>query len=585
MLGADVLTEMLIAYGVEVIFGVPGDTNVPLYESLRQRQDRIRHVMARDERSAGCMADAYARITNRPGAFEAPSGAGPMYSLPPLAEAHFSAVPVILITCDTPLRLERRGVISEFESAKLFDAITKDSHQVKAAAMIPDAVRRAFRIATSGRPGAVHLVVPEDILLQEVEEGSVSLHIEPECMRFPAHAASPSSTQTEQVLNVIRAAERPLLVAGGGVNRSDAGRLLQAVAERLDIPIATTITGQGAVPDDHRLALGVIGDNGFHPHAVRAAEDADLLIYLGSKLGSVVTVGWTFPSGLQDRRIIHVDIDPAVLGNNTARALNICADVGAFLASLLQCLPPAEVPKREWTARLNGWRETFWTHARAQLEDRTVPLKPARVMQALAERLDGPATLVSDPGTPTPYATRFLRLTKPGSCVVVPRAFGGLGFAIPAVVGAWYARPSARILGMFGDGSFGMSVGELETIARLAVPALLLHFNNASFGLIKAVQRLHGRNATQSVDFSATNAAKVAEAFGLRAWRVTDAASLDAALDAAFAHSGPCFIDLVVESIADVAPPMYSWTRKLGHDPASLAPASDLRIGDYRAHP
>jgi acetolactate synthase I/II/III large subunit len=129
-----------------------------------------------------------------------------------------------------------------------------------------------------------------------------------------------------------------------------------------------------------------------------------------------------------------------------------------------------------------------------------------------------------------------------------------------------------------------MSVGELETLVRLSVPAILLHFNNASFGLIKAVQRLHGHNATQSVDFSATNAARVAEAFGLKAWRVTDAASLDAALDAAFAHDGPCFIDLVVESIADVAPPMYSWTRKLGHDPASLAPASDLRIADYRAH-
>src|SRR5579871_5213681 len=187
MNGATLVVKMLCAYGVKHVFGVPGDTNVPLYGALEQHSHLLQHVMCRDERSAGYMADAYARVSNRPVVVEVPSGGGPMYALPAVAEANSSSVPLILITSDVPLAGEGRGVITELDCAKLFESITKASIQVKAAAKIPEIMRRAFRLATSGRPGAVHIVVPEDILHQEVDPGSVSLHAEAACRTFPAH--------------------------------------------------------------------------------------------------------------------------------------------------------------------------------------------------------------------------------------------------------------------------------------------------------------------------------------------------------------------------------------------------------------
>ena len=212
MRGADILVEMLIGYGVDTIFGVPGDTNVPLYEALQHREDEIRHVMARDERSAGYMADAYGRFTNRPGVFECPSGAGAMYSLPPVAESNGSSVPVILLTIDIPLPGEGRGVLTELDCAKLFEPVTKLSVQVKSPEKLPEIVRRAFRVACSGKPGAVHLQIPEDMLLAEVDPARISLHVEEECRTFPAYPTLPPRAKLEDLLKLLAKAERPLIV-------------------------------------------------------------------------------------------------------------------------------------------------------------------------------------------------------------------------------------------------------------------------------------------------------------------------------------------------------------------------------------
>ena len=231
MLGSDILIEMLGRYGVEYMFGVPGDTNVPLYTALQRKPDLVKHVMCRDERSAGYMADAYARISNKVGVFEAPSGAGAMYSLPPLAESHASSVPVILFTIDVPLSGEGRGVITELDCVKLFEPVTKASIQIKSPDKIPEIVRRAFRIATTGKPGAVHVVVPEDMLIADVPEDAFSLHVEEECAIFPAYPTMAEPGKVEALLDLIDTAERPLLVAGGGVNRSQARSALQTFSE------------------------------------------------------------------------------------------------------------------------------------------------------------------------------------------------------------------------------------------------------------------------------------------------------------------------------------------------------------------
>lgn len=578
MRGADLLVHMLIAYGVEVIFGVPGDTNVPLYDALREAQGRLRHVMARDERSAGYMADAYARLTNRPGVVEVPSGAGATYVLPCVAEANGSSVPLIVITSDTPVASEGRGVITELDCARLFEPVAKASWLVKSAKRLPDTVRRAFRVATGGKPGVVHLAVPEDVLHEEVEPAVVSLHVEAHHRSFPAYRPSATAAELDSLIALIGQARRPLFVFGGGAKRSQAGGALLALAERLGMPIVNTITGQSSLPDGHRLAIGVTGDNGFHPHANRAVAEADLLIYWGCRLGSVVSVGWTFPPSDNQRRIVQIDIDPEIIGNNSANALSINGDVRAVAEGLSAALPDTLAVDPQWLERLNGWRTQFWQDTQDELLDDSVPLKPQRVVQALNERLDGAFSILSDPGTPTPHMTRLLRLDDPDTDFIIPRAYGGLGYALPATVGAWLARPQARPLALFGDGSFGMNCGELETLVRLGVPAVLIHFNNGCFGWIKALQRLHGHNATYSVDFLSLDAARIAEAFGLRAWRAKDAAELAAALDEALACDGPVFIDVIVESIADVAPPVFSWLRRLGEDPLAQPHARNVEL-------
>lgn len=574
MKGADLLASMLRAYDVRCVFGVPGDTNVSFYAAIEELGGAMQHVLARDERSAGYMADAYARVTNRPGVVEVPSGAGPMYVLPAVAEAQESSVPMIVLTFDMPLLGEGRDVISQFvDCAKLLEPVTKASLQVKMAVKIPETLRKAFRIATTGRPGAVSLVIPEDVLHQEVDPDQVSLHVEDACKVYPAYAARAAHEDVVELQNLLAQATRPLLVVGGGVNRSRGGAPLLRFAERYQIPVVTTMTGQNAIPDHHPLAIGIIGDNGFHPHANRAMEESDLLVYIGSRIGSVATIGGTFPAPRADRRIVQIDIAPAFLGNNTQNALSIHADARSLLEQLNELPMPSVVrTDSKWIPTLNAWRRRFWEDAAKRAGDRSEgPLRPQLVIDALNRRLQGTHILFADPGTSTSYLNRFLRLDDPASRVLIPRAYGGLGYAIPAVVGSWLAEPEARPIALFGDGSFLMSVGELETIVRLNVPAILLSFNNSTFGWIKALQKSRGNRHGLSVDFSAQDGSAIARAFGLHALRIETVAQLEAGMDEAFAHKGPVFLDLVVESVADVVPPVYKWLRQAGVDPLAVA--------------
>ncbi|RCW23986.1 acetolactate synthase-1/2/3 large subunit [Ciceribacter lividus] len=579
MKGADILVEMLIGYGVDTIFGVPGDTNVPLYEALQMREDRITHVMARDERSAGFMADAYGRFTNKPGIVECPSGAGAMYSLPPIAESNASSVPVILLTIDIPLPGEGRGVLTELDCARLFEPVTKMSVQVKSAEKLPEIIRRAFRAACSGKPGAVHLQIPEDMLKADVDPARVSVHIEEDCKTFPAFPTRPAPGLVESLLEKLSKAERPLIVSGGGVIRSCAGDNILAVAERLNIPVCTTMTGQGTMPDDHTLSIGVIGDNGYHPHANRAMEESDFVLFVGSKMGSVVTIGWTFPKITLNKRVAQIDIDPEIMANNYENVISIAGDAKLVLNDLLTAIPGSFTGEhyQPWIDHLNEMRSNFWENAESLLSKSSVPLRPERAVRCFNQALEAsgkPALIYSDAGTPTPHMTRFLKINDPRTRFAIPRAFGGLGSALPATVGAWRADPTRRPIGMFGDGSFGMTVGELETLVRLKIPAILILFNNGHFGWIKGLHRLKGHNQCFGVDFTPPRGQAIAEAFDLKAWPAKSADELDDALAKAFAHEqGPCFIDVHVESIADRVPPVYSWLTKRGHDPLSLEAA------------
>ena len=563
MTGAEVLVQMLKEYQVDTIFGLPGDTSIPLYAALHASSSTIKHVMVRDERSSAFMADTYARLSHKPGVCECPSGAGPLYILPGVAEADASSIPVLVLTSDIPLAGEGKKTITELDCQKLFEPITKWSYLVKDVARIPEIVRRAFRVATTGRPGAVHLALPQEVLTSQYPGPSLDIYCEEECTVYPAYRTRGSREKLEQVSTALTQAKRPVLIAGGGANHSQAAPEILELAEILNAPVATTISGQGIMPDEHELAMGVIGDNGYHPHAHQAVEEGDVLLYIGCKLGSVSTIKWSLPSFKSGRQILQIDLDPELLSNNYKNAISLAGDAKLVLKDLVSLLRMSsfQAAPSPWVQDLNVSRTKFWQNSAQSIHSGSMPLKPQQIIYALNQRLLDQAIVIADAGTPTPYITRFLKLTNPQSRFIIPRNYGGLGYAIPALVGAHIACPEAKLVGLFGDGSLGMSAGELETLSRLQIPAVLIHFNNASFGWIKALQALHSEEKYFSVDFTPGDPAIVARGFGLQAITVKTPEELEAGLDQAFASSEPIFLDVLSESEASEMPPVYSWEK------------------------
>jgi acetolactate synthase-1/2/3 large subunit len=561
MNGAQVLVHMLKEYKVDVIFGVPGDTSLALYDALYDAASSIRHIMARDERCASFMADAYSRLSHKPGICECPSGAGALYSVPGVAEADACSIPLIILTSDIPMSGVGKKTITELDTQQLFEPISKWSSVITQVEKIPETIRRAFRVATTGRPGAVHLAFPQEVLKGSFDSPGDILYGETECTVYPAYRTRGGRKVLEALVKHLVDAVRPVIITGGGANHSQAGREIIAIAEWLAAPVVTTISGQGIMPDDHPLAMGVIGDNGFHPHAHRAMEESDVLLYIGCKMGSVSTINWTLPSHNPERKILQIDLDPELLSNNYQNTLSVAGDARLVLEDLLTLLKMQGKGRglSEWVNEINEARLQFWKNSAEMFSSDAVPIKPQRVIAAVNKRLPSPAIVISDAGTPTPYITRFLKLGGNGSRYIIPRAYGGLGYAIPALVGAYFARPDSRLVGLFGDGSLGMSAGDLETLGRLKIPAVLIHFNNASFGWIKALQSLHCDSKFYSVDFNPGNPALVAEGFGLRAVQIKTPAELEAGLDEAFGANEPVFLDVTTESEVSELPPVYSW--------------------------
>ncbi len=563
MIGAQVIVKMLEEYRVEYIFGVPGDTSIKLYEALYDSKSGIRHIMARDERSASFMADAYARLSHKPGVCECPSGAGSLYTVPGVAEANASSIPLIAITSDTPLSGEGKQTITELDTQKLYESITKWASVVKGTDKIPEVIRRAFRIATTGKPGAVHLAFPQEALNGNFLENPKNLYADNNCCAYPAYRTRGARIELEKLVSHMVAAKKLVIIVGGGANHSQAGEAIRSMAEWMTAPVVSTISGQGIMPDDHVLAIGVIGDNGFHPHAHLAIEEADTLLYIGCKMGSVSTINWTMPSEKPGRKILQIDLNAEMLGNNFQNTLSVAGDAKLVVEDLCILLKgkTAQRETSDWVNELNLQRRAFWKNARKEFQADTSPLKPQRIIAQLNRHLDESTIVISDAGTPTPYVTRYLKLAGKNSRFIIPRAYGGLGYAIPAVVGAHFARPDARLIGLFGDGSLGMSAGELETISRLNIPAVLIHFNNSAFGWIKALQKLHCNKKYFSVDFNANDPVKVAQGFGIKALSIETTEELDDGLKAAFKSRKPIFLDIKSEPESEDIPPVFSWIK------------------------
>ncbi|CAA9549950.1 MAG: Thiamine pyrophosphate-requiring enzymes [uncultured Thermomicrobiales bacterium] len=559
MNGAQSLVHALRAHAIDHIFGLPGDTGMAFYDAL-YHEPAITHIMTRDERSASFMADVYARVSGRIGVCEGPSGGGTTYIVPGVAEAQGSAIPLLCLTSDTPVGEEHRGVLTELDQVSLFRPITKWSERVNRASGMEDAVHRAVRLATSDRPGAAHLSLPSDVLEEDhgtaVRDAVVSRGVAPQS-RPRADAR-----EVQRAADLIARVRRPVIVAGGGVLTSQAWDELTTFAESTGIPVGTSINGKGSIAETSECSIGVVGGNGSPSYANEWIREADLVFFIGTRTDSTTTAAWTLPSRANPPVTIHLDMSSREIGNTYPTSVVLHGDARATLVDLLAAFGRVQTMREAATARLARLEADKHAYVDATQEaagSDSRPIKPQRLVATLRRLLDDETIIVADPGTPTPYLAAQYQLRVAGRTTVIPRAHGGLGYAIPGVVGAHVAAPDKRTIGMLGDGSFGMSVGELETISRLNLPIVLIQCGNGSYGWIKQLQHLYHDQRYYSVDFTNLDYAAIARGFGLEGHHVTDPADLEPVLANALASGKPTFVNVVTEAQMTETPPVSSW--------------------------
>jgi len=584
--GGALLAGLLAEHGVRHVFGVPGGQTLALYDAILDRAPALSHVLVRDERTAAYAADGYARMSGRVGVCDATVGPGAAKLPSGLGEALGASVPVIALVSDLPTRLAahryRSAASQALDQAALLAPVTKWLASVPDAASMPGLVRQAFREATTGRPGPVALLLPQDMLdgpAERVTPRAASARFG----AFPAFRPPPEPADVAAVAQVLRRAARPFLLAGGGVMHSGAGPEVAALAARLSAAVGTTLTGKGAIAEDHPLSVGVTGTMGTSAAAAALAE-ADVVLLTGTKASGGATYGWTLPHAGQ--QVVQIDIDPAELGRAFEVAAAMLGDARAALTALLAELGPraasvsaagsgtgphdAEPDRSAWRARLATLTGQWRTTRDAERSSDAVPIAPQRVLAALEQALAPGDTLICDASLASGWGGVYFEQRWPGRQVLFPRGQAGLGYALPAAIGAAtatasaasvrvatatdrpateaMARPAARTVVLTGDGALGYAVGELATVTELELPITVVVLNNRSLGWIRWYRRITFGRGFADDDFADVAYAEVAGAFGMHGVRVTDPAEIGAALTSALRSDGPALVDVVTEA-------------------------------------
>jgi len=554
--GAEAMVHMLQAYGVEHIFGLCGDTTLPFYDALARLDHGIHHVLTRDERHAAYMADGYARITGKPGVCEGPSGGGATYILPGVVEANESAVPLLAITTDVGTAARGRYPLTELDQTALFRPLTKWNVSLDDSTRLPAMVRAAFRAMTTGRPGAAHLALPFDTQQGPVDE--TELWADERHRVFPAERAAPDPEAIEEAAGLLAGANQAIAICGGGPVIAGALAELARLARLLELPVATTVSGQGSLAETDPLAVGVVGSNGGVPSTRAAVEEADLVLFVGCRAGSVTTERWRVPA--PGKTVIHIDSDPMVIGANYPTAVAINADARLALAALADTLAArGSLPTQNGKARAAKAWEDKLAAFRPLAESRERPIRPEAVVAAMTKLLDDDAIVVADPGTPCPYFSAHYRWRREGRHFITNRSHGALGYGLAAAMGAHVGRSNVKTVAVMGDGSFNFCCGEFETLVRHRMPITSVVFSNSTFGWIKAGQHAGFGRRYYNVDFGRTDHAAVARAFGLQAWTVENPADLAAVLKQALACQGPSLVDVISQPLHEAAAPVSEW--------------------------
>ena len=513
--GAQALIKSLEMEDVEVIFGLPGGCILPAYDPILDSP--IRHILVRHEQGAGHMAEGYAHVTGRPGVAMVTSGPAATNLVTPLCDAYMDSVPMVAITGQVSRPMIGTDGFQECDTVGITRSVTKHNELIMDPQEIALAVRQAFHLATTGRPGPVLLDVPKDVLQATVEwswpsDSELSASLPGYKPNLKGHPR-----MIKEAARFIGEARRPVIYAGGGILKARAAEALMALAERTGIPVVTTLMARGAFPDDHPLCLGMPGMHGNYT-AITAMQKADLLIALGTRFDDRVTgrVGAFAP----EAKVIHVDIDPAELGKIRRPDVPIVGDCRQVITEIVRALDGAEpADLTEWRSQISGWQERFPLHYDPPAQGDA--LKPQYVMEVLRDSAPEGTILASGVGQHQMWASQYWSFTEPYTWVN-SGGLGTMGFAVPAAIGAKVGRPERTVWAVDGDGCFQMTAQELVTASSERIPIKVAILNNAYLGMVRQWQEMFYEERYSEVYLSPDlpDYVKWAEAMGCVAFRV-----------------------------------------------------------------
>ncbi len=552
MSGAQYIAEIFQGYGVSHVFFVPAI----LHEGLMEMEKHgIKRILTHSEKAAAYMADGYARVSHKPGICMAQS-VGAANLAAGLQDAYLGLSPVIAITGRRKSLYRYRHAYQEIEHKPMFDAVTKFNATVDSVEQLPLLLRQAFRETVSGPPGPVHLEfqgVRGEIIMEQ--RADLEVVIEEQYSHYPVFRPEPERDLIRQAAKVLGQSQRPIIVAGGGVKASQAGTELVEFAERLSIPVATSLNGKGTIRDDHPLAVGVVGSYSAQC-ANRAVSEADLVLFIGSRTGSQVTNDWKIPRS--GTAIIQMDIDPLELGRNYPAKVGIVGDAKVTLRCLIETIEPVEL-RKDWLQRINQYQKEWQDQIKEMYHSSDVPIRPERLCQEITDFLPEDAILISDTGHSAIWTGTMIDLKHTGQTYI--RCAGSLGWAFPAALGAKCALPDRPVICFTGDGGFWYHLAELETARRYGINVLTIVNNNHSLNQVKkSAEKVYAGSSGHPDEiwqFTDVDFSRVAKAMGCSGIRVRKPDALKAALHESLAMDQPAIID-VVSDIGGIPPPVWT---------------------------
>lgn len=542
MSGAEMVIKSLEAENVKTVFGIPGGAVIPLYDAMYD--SNLNHILMRHEQAAAHAADGFARVSGKPGVCIATSGPGATNLVTGIATAQIDSVPMVAITGQVATGIIGTDGFQEADILGITLPIVKHSMQVRSADQIAPTMKKAFHIASTGRPGVVLVDVPGDIQKQS-GDFSYPEKLEP----LPGYKPDPivDISGLDNALELIESAKRPVIFAGGGVIRSGASKQLKEFAEKLQIPVITSLMGKGAFPESHRLSLGMAGMHG-HPAANRALIVTDLIISVGSRFSDRTT--GKVARFATEAKIIHIDLDPAEINKTVGSDVWLAGDAACVMDELSKPLKAPSQGREEWLAETDKMREA------EPMPRKEIPgaIAPWQIVETLCELSGGKGVVTTEVGQNQMWAAQYYKAEGPRR-FLTSGGLGTMGYGFPAAIGAAVAGSDGPVSCIAGDGSFIMNVQELDTCARFNIPVKVFILNNSCLGMVRQWQQLfYNERYSNTIYNCDPDYAAIAEAMGVRGFTESKPENVRKVIEAALETPGPALVDFKIPQDALVLP-------------------------------